>query len=404
MNAPDTRLAGVAAPESSSAEPPEPTGLRAPEVSSDARSLNALALNALWTALEREPWKHDFRMALRRVETLFPHLPRLGTAARPSDEPLRLGHTPAMDFAPAALSAFTPGTQGRPPRLDVRFFGLFGPNGPMPLHLTDYARERLLARDPTLARFADMFHHRLLLLFYRAWSQAQPAVSLDRPAQDRFATYVGSLIGYGSPALTRREEVPDHVRLHFAGLFAQRTRNADGLAAILGGYFRQPVRIETFVGHWMELPGSERTRLDQQPGPSQQLGMGVVLGRRVWDRQHKFRIEIGPLTLERFESFLPLEKPAGKPLRGLVALVRDYLSQQLEWDLRLVLQPAEVPRTRLGANQRLGWTSWLGARSRRADAPALTLDAERLLSRQKLSRPPRDADGAATRPFTWSTA
>jgi predicted component of type VI protein secretion system len=46
-----------------------------------------------------------------------------------------------MIFAPAELAAWWPAS-GRPARLLVYFFGLLGPNGPLPLHLTEYARER----------------------------------------------------------------------------------------------------------------------------------------------------------------------------------------------------------------------------------------------------------------------
>jgi type VI secretion system protein ImpH len=364
------------------------------------------ALNALWQALAREPWRHDFYMTLRRIECLHPDRPRLGTAVRPKHEPIRLGQTPAMDFAPAAISAFTPASADRPPQLDVRFFGLFGPNGPLPLHLTDHVRERLLARDPSLAQFADVFHHRLLLLFYRAWAQAQPTVSMDRPAQDRFAACVGSLIGYGAPGLQRREALPDHLRLHFAGLYAGRTRHGDGLAAILAAYFRQTVTIVPFVGHWMELPDSERTRLARHPGPGQQLGRGVVLGRRVWDRQHKFRIEIGPLDLPRYEAFLP----GASALPTLLAVVRDYLCHQLEWELRLLLCDDQVPRLRLGRDRserpsfpadrgwrsRLGWTSWLGVHRRAAGQATLTLLPERPARRPSGTGAPASRPGSAS--------
>lgn len=352
---------------------PPPSGPAAP--GGDAAWTPAAA--EFWRALHEQPWKHDFYMTLRRIECLYPNKPRLGDALRPADEPIRLGQTPALDFAPAPLSAFEPAADGRPPRLAVRFFGLFGPNGPLPLHLTDYARERLLARDPTLARFADVFHHRLILMFYRAWAQAQPTVHLDRWREDKFADYVGALIGFGSPALHAREAAPDHTRLYFAGRFATGARNAEGLSAILSGYFRQPARVESFVGHWLHLPESERTRLSSWINASQQLGGGVVLGKKVWDRQHKFRIHIGPLDVAEYEAFLP----GGRALPALVGLVRDYLCDELDWDVRLVLRAKQVPPMRLGRSGRLGWTSWLGQRRTQADADSLTLEPERLLRR-----------------------
>ena len=125
-----------------------------------------------------------------------------------------------------------------PPRLAVNFFGLFGPNGPLPLHLTEYARNRLRAEsDPTLVRFIDLFHHRMLTLFYRVWAAAQPTVSFDRPETDRFALYVGSLFGLGMPSLRNRDAFPDLARLHYAGQLACQTRHPDGLNAMISDYF-----------------------------------------------------------------------------------------------------------------------------------------------------------------------
>lgn len=349
------------------------------------------AAREVFAKLAAEPYKHDFYMALRRIECAFASLPRLGTAPRPAGEPLRLGQQPALDFAPAALSSLVPGKEGFPPHLSVRFFGLFGPQGPLPLHLADYARERVLHHgDSTLARFADVFHHRLLLLFYRAWAQAQPTVSLDRPGTDRFADYVGSLLGIGTPAHHNRDAVSDHAKLFFAGRQVRQVRNADGLAAALTGYFKVPVHVESFIGHWMELPRSERTRLpsrtDRLLGAAAQLGVDAVAGHKVWDRQHKFRIHVGPLGLVQYQSFLPV----GSAMGALADWVRHYVGHELEWDLRLVLKRAEVPAAELGGRGRLGWGTWIGRRRDENDVDSLTLYPERCRTRKRgWAAPPR---------------
>lgn len=327
--------------------------------------------------LAERPFDHDFFQAMRRIESLFPDKPRLGAAPRPHDEPVRLAQEPSMSFAPAAISSLSFGEQGRPPRLEQRFFGLLGPNGALPLHLTDFARERILhGGDRTFSRFLDVFHHRFLALFYRAWAQAQPTVSLDRPNDDRFEAYAGSLIGVGTPPLARRDAVGNHAKLYYAGLLARQIRNRDGLQAWLSGYFRLPMRVEEFVGHWMRLPEEDRTRPGVE-GEGARLGIGTVLGAAVWDRQHKFRIEVGPLSLAHYESFLP----GGTAIGRLVAMVRQYLCFELEWDVRLTLDKREVPKTHLGSFGRLGWTTWAGRYERVVDAADLTLEAERVLRR-----------------------
>lgn len=351
------------------------------------------APTALWQALSAEPYRHDFFWAMRRIECHYADRPRLGTALRPGDEPIRLGQEPALDFAPASLSGFHYGKEGRPPRMEVRFFGLFGPNGPLPIHLTDFARERILHHsDRSFARFADVFHHRLLLLFYRAWAQAQPTVALDRPAEDRFAAYVGSTMGIGTPVFNRRDALPDHAKLYFSGLFGRQVRNADGLEGVVRGYFRLPGRVEQFVGHWLNLPTDQRTRLQKEPAPGGQLGVGAVLGRRVWDRQHRFRIHFGPLRVTDYLRFLP----DGDALDRLVAIVRQYIGFELDWDLRLTLVPEDVPRARLGrGHTRLGWTSWMGGKAAEAAArrtAELILEPEMILKTRRMEAP--DADPA----------
>jgi type VI secretion system protein ImpH len=324
---------------------------------------------AFFAALAAAPHRHDFYQTLRRLECLSADRPRWGVARRPSDEPVRLGQDAELTFAPAPMSSFAT-RPGRPPRLGVRLFGLLGPNGPLPLHVTEYARERMRhAGDATFARFLDMLQHRFTAFFYRAWAQAQPHVNRDRPGDDRFAAFVGSFMGLGTPGTQGRDGVPDVGKYFHAGALVRQVRNASGLHAVLAHYFGVPVSIDEWVGHWMPLGPRERTYLGREGAV---LGAGGVLGARVWDRQHKFRLRIGPLSLPQYESFLP----GGAPLAQLVDWVRLYLGMELEWDVRLRLARAEVPRLTLGRQGRLGWTTWLGHRSGATDADDLCLNAE----------------------------
>ena len=331
--------------------------------------------------LAREPYRYDFYQTLRRLECLYADKPRWGMALRPVDEPLRFGQDPDVSFAPAPLASLESVPGETRPRLQVRLFGLLGPNGPLPIHITEYARHRLRhAGDPTLSRFLDLFHHRFITLFYRAWAQAQPHVNRDRPEHDRFLVYVGAFVGVAPSSLRHRDSVPDLARLFHAGTLVRQVRNADGLAAILRQFFRVPVSIEEFVGHWLRLGVRERTYL-RRDGAS--LATGAVLGARVWDHQNKFRIHLGPLTLAQYEAFLPARPSppharhrAGALLQELVDWVRFYLCFELDWDVRLTLRREQVPRLTLGSSGQLGWTTWLGTRRASSDAADLCLDGE----------------------------
>lgn len=325
---------------------------------------------ALLADLQRAPWNYSFYQVMRRIECVYRDKPRLGRSRRPVDDPLRLAQEPSMAFATSTLASFAPGAGGRPPRLEVRFFGLLGPNGPLPLHLTEFTRDRMRnSADRTLARFLDVFHHRMLCLFYRAWANAQPAVSYDRPEHDRFATYVGSLFGVGMPALQARDAVPDEAKLHFAGRFAAHSRNAEGLEAVLRGFFGNHLWLQEFVPAWLELPQEGRCRLGESPATGT-LGVSAAIGERVWDCQHRFRIRYGPIDLEAYERMLP----GGRSLQRMLALVRNYVGDEYAWDVNLILECEQVPQTRLGQYGRLGWTTWLAPETLTEAADDLHLD------------------------------
>lgn len=337
-------------------------------------------LQAWLARVAAQPYRYDFYQALRHLEAAHPELPRLGEAVRPADEPLRIGQPAEMTFAPAPLQALD--LDAPVPRLLQRIFGMVGPNGPLPIHLTELARERERHHgDATLQRFLDLLTHRFALLFYRAWAQAQPVLSLDRPGDNAFTMRLGALSGIGLPPLMGRDAVGDMAKLHFTGRLSRQVRDADGLLSWCRAEFDAPVRIEQWCGHWMPLARDERTRLRlrHNQGISQCLGQGAVMGGSVWDVQHKFRIVIGPLREARYHAFLP----GGTDLARLQAMVRQWVGLEFEWDVRLILVRADVPKMRLGRSGELGRSSWLGHYCRNADADDLVVDVERTLTRER---------------------
>ncbi|QPF75639.1 type VI secretion system baseplate subunit TssG [Roseateles sp. DAIF2] len=358
---------------------------REPHVEKNAAA--RAALQALFEQVEARPWAHDFFALLRRIEGLSPEAPRLGRAARPQQEPIRLGQEPELDFAPAALASLTQGR--RAPRLGVRFFGLLGPQGPMPLHLTEYARERLHQRgDPTLSRFLDVFHHRLLLHFYRAWAQSQPTVQHDRPAGDRYAAWLGASTGLDG-GLRPADALPQTARLFQAGLLGGRAQHPEGLVKILSLHFGVPVRIEQHVPHQLQIEDGERSRLGHARNRAERigatpaaLGRNTAIGNKAWDRQYRFRVVLGPLSLAQFERFLP-DADAWRPLNDWI---RQYVGHRLQWELRPLLRRDQVPPAALGRRVRLGLTSWAGhagGRPHRQDRGDLRLHPEQ---HQRLQR------------------
>jgi len=331
--------------------------------------------------LEAAAFRFDFFETLRLIEALNPDKPRLGNSIKASDDPVLLGQEPELHFPPSTLASYAAREKFHP-RLAVNFFGLFGPQGPLPLHLTEYARERSRNHhDPTFARFADIFHHRMLSLFYRAWANARPTVSFDRPQEDRFGFYVGTLFGLSGEAMSNRDALADNAKRFYAGRLAAQNKCPEGLQAILADLLALRVRIVEFIGEWMEIQQNDQTRLGLSPEVAS-LGQSALLGGFVWGCQHKFRIVLGPVTLAQYLALLP----GGAALAQLVAVVRNYIGDELVWDAQLLLQKQQVPKelalgrpaqpntASLNGDARLGWSMWLGPRSSPKDADDLLLN------------------------------
>lgn len=319
---------------------------------SDRPALDRLTL---LKAISAEPHAWGFFHALRQIECTHPDLPRIGTTRRLAEDPVRFGEEAALDFALSTVTSLQ-FRGSAAPLLLVRFTGLTGPNGPLPLHLTEFARDRLRNHgDRTFLRFLDTFHHRIFAMFYRAWADAQPTVSLDRPDQDPFGDRLAALAGYAGSSLQARDSIPDFAKRAHTGLLANHVRNAESLARIVSNFFRVSARIEQWQPHWMKLPLDSLTRLGR---PNATLGVTSVLGAKVWDCQSRFRIVIGPVGLAQFKRFLPGEGS----LTRLKDWVRSFSGEELSCEMQLLLKRSEVPATVLGKAGQLGWTSWLGTR------------------------------------------
>ena len=319
--------------------------------------------------LQKAPYQFGFYQVLRQFECLNKDKPRIGASRRLVDDPVMLGQQPSVAFAPSTLAACEPG-KGMVPRLEVFFFGLFGPHGPLPLHLTEYARDRLRnANDPTFKRFADIFHHRMLSLFYRAWAISQPTVQFDRPEEDRIGGYLASLFGMGMPTFRNRDAFPDPAKLHYAGRFVCQTRHPEGLQAMVEDFFGIRARIREFVGQWLRIPRRNQCRLGESLETGI-LGRSVTIGEEAWECQHNFRFVLGPLGLADYLRFLP----GGDSLERLVALVRNYTGDEFAWDINMILRKEEVPPLKLGETSQLGWTTWLSHRTTDLDADDLVLN------------------------------
>lgn len=305
-------------------------------------------------ALLTKPGAHDLFALLRRLERDHPERPRIGDSATHHEDYVGLGEDPYLAFPTSNVSRAACDAEGRL-RLYVKFLGLLGPQGPLPLAVTDEAHGWWLARDEAFPRFLDLFNNRFLQLFFRAWADARPAAQADRPGEDRFVAYVGSAVGLGSAPYGDRDAVPDAAKLAFAGLLAPKAKSPSRLRAAVAGMFGVAAEIDSFVGTHLAFDPADRSRLGRVHAG---LGRDLLLGAGVFSVADKFRLCIVAADLADYERFLP----TGADCERLADLVFYHLGDELDWELELALPTRAVEPVRLGRSGQLGYTSWMMGR------------------------------------------
>ena len=300
--------------------------------------------------LQNDPWGTDFFAALRQLERSAASKPRIGDSAVISEDIVNLGQDPFVEFPASNVTKFED-PAGQIPKLFARFLGFFGPQGALPLNTTVDAYLWSNGRDPSFARFTDIFSNRFLQLFFRAWANAQPIAHHDRPADDRFADYVGSFAGIGVASLKGRDSLDDIAKLPFAGLVNADVKSASRLRQLVRGIFHVDVDIEERVGSWLTFEPSDRLLL----GADAMLGLGTYLGDRVYSINEKICILIKARDLRHYRQFLP----TGELSDQLTDLVFFHIGHRFEFDVRLSLPARYAPATQLGQSGELGWTAWI---------------------------------------------
>ena len=196
-----------------------------------------------------------------------------------------------------------------PPEMVVAFMGLFGLAGVLPRHYTELLLERVRQKDFALRDFLDLFNHRMISLFYRAWEKYRFPVAYERSRlssdahYDPFSFSLFNLIGMGTDGLRGKLKSGDEPLLYYSGLIAQ-PRSACALQAMLGDYFNVPLIIKQFIGAWLRVDDENRTRLSRGDS-NNELGTTTMLGSKCWDQQAGFTLAVGPLKFQQFREFLP---------------------------------------------------------------------------------------------------
>ena len=326
--------------------------------------------------LRKDPQSFGFFQAVRLLERLLPDRKRVGEFDDPAGEVVRFAVNPALSFPPSEINELIMDPDDQPAML-VNFMGLTGPQGVLPHQYSMLVADRLRQRDNALADFLDIFHHRIISLFYQAWRTHRVTIAREDGDRDRLAQHLGDVIGLGLETCHNRLPFPDEALVYRSGLLAALPRGAVALQQLLEDFFGVRAEIHQFVGGWFALETSDRCVIGEDDDDSNILGLGAVAGDEIWDQQSRVRVRLGPLNREKYDSFLP----GGQGHVALNSLLQLFSHSQFDFEVQLVLAAEDVTGLRLGGpdggKQRLGWSSWICSteRDRDADETILSLHA-----------------------------
>lgn len=329
--------------------------------------------------LVEAPYRFEFFQAVRLLDGLF----RDEDSGRRHgadvlSERIRFRNTLHQGFAPAEIEALdawpdvaegSGGTQRwRKVEITPYAIGLLGVHGALPAHYTERISEReRIHRDRAARALLDIFANRAVAQFYLAWKKYRLPLQYESDRRNRFLPLVLAVAGLGFDALRERMRdgpgrIEDEAIARVATLLSQRPLSAQALERVLAGHFRVPVRVEQFVGAWYALPDDQRTMLG---GRNALLGRTALSGERVWQRNLRVRIHVGPLAAADYHAFLP----GGESAAALAKLLQLATGHQFEYEVRPCLRAADVRPAALGGatGPRLGRDAFLASRLSTSD-------------------------------------
>lgn len=318
-----------------------------------------MADRPLKESLFDEPYRFEFFQAVRLFERLFPEAKPVGGEYLPAQEPVRFRSHIALDFPSSEIQeireSFDEATDEKRVDMLVNFMGMIGPSGVLPVHYTELVLDRIRHRDTAMWAFLDIFTHRSVSMFYRAWAKYRFPVGYER-GSDVFTSYLFDFAGLGTDGIRGRMGLNDESLLPYAGLISQKPHSASVIENVVADYFGIKAKVLQFFGQWLQLTKDDFTHLGKK---NSHLGLTALAGSRVWDQQSKFRLKLGPLTFIQFQAMLP----NGSGHHAIRSVIKFMAGLEYDYDVQLKLAAKQVPglvlTTRAMRRPMLGWTSWL---------------------------------------------
>jgi type VI secretion system protein ImpH len=325
-----------------------------------------------------EPYRFEFFQAVRVLELSLKAQGVSGNQLIAYH--VRFENSTSLSFPPSEIESLradtsqVAGSEGNdlaPKRyyLTPSFMGFLGPNGTLPRHYSErIATHQLYKRDHGPRAFLDTYSNRAVALFFGAWKKYRLELEYESKGKNGFLPLLMALGGLGHTSLRDRLSTEDIGILdeslgYYAGALRHRPMSSIYLQSVLSDYFKVDIKIEQFVGRWYVLPKEHQSVLGIA---NVELGGSALAGQRVWQRDLRIGLQIGPLRKKDFEKFLPRETAA----KALEQMLKMFVGLTLEYEVQLILHADDVGSSDLSDHRtggRLGWDTFLATKKQTQD-------------------------------------
>lgn len=225
-------------------------------------------------------------------------------------------------------------------KVTAGFLGLYGSSSPLPTYYTEDLLDEAQDDRSVSREFLDIFNHRFYALMFLCWSKYRTFLRVVEEEDPATLDMLFCLLGLGVPELRKKLDHPSRA-LRYMGLFLHWPRSARGLQALVGDILKAPVRIISCVPRRATIPHDQRMRLGSA---NTTLGRDAYLGREIFDRMNKFRIQATDLDAAHFHDALP----GTDTFHQVSVMTGLYLGTPLECELELEPRKQEARTTCLG--------------------------------------------------------
>ena len=334
-----------------------------------------------------EPYRFNFFQATRLLQGIVRKWKNsgkpksVGYDLSPKEESIRFSSTLSLQFASSEITKIqkhkriVQTDKQDIVEMQVSFLGLTGQSAVLPSYFTELQLQRIRDKDTSYRDFLDIFNHRAVSLFYRAWEKYRLPYTYERrhienkKISDPITKAFESLLGFSDSVIQKQLPIDVEELIFYSGLFSTQRRSANALESSLAEYLELPIKINQFIGEWMPLSEDDRCQLSLFPlaGKNNCLGVDTVIGDQVYTMEGKFEIVLGPLSKTEFESVMP----GSERMEALNRFTKMFAGETQHFDVKYKLEEDSVSEwildEALDGSRRLGWNTWL-LPSNKADA------------------------------------